>query len=197
MPRLADHSPRDRVLNVAEQLFSDRGYKAVTLRDISEELGIRQASLYHHFPGGKEELFIEVTERAMLRHADGMSEAIEDAPEDVEEQLRAITRWMLSQPPIDMARMVRSDMVEIDDAQRQRLMQIALRSLLLPIEAVFDQAIEREQLRYHGHSRLLASSFLSILEAIHVSVRFSSRPAEEMADEMIDVLLNGLRPRPI
>jgi hypothetical protein len=102
---------------------------------------------------------------------------------------------MLSQPPIDMARMVRSDMVEIDESHRHRLMQSALRSLVLPIEAVFDRGIDREGLRQTGHSRLLASSFLSIIEAIQVSVRFSSRAPEDMADEMISILLDGLRPR--
>ena len=195
MSRQVKESARDRVIAVAEQLFSDRGYKAVTLRDIADELGIRQASLYHHFPNGKEELFIEVTERAMLRHAEGMRATIADAPEDLESQLQAIARWMLSQPPVDMARMVRSDMVEIDEVQRHRLMQTALRSLLLPIEAVFDRGIEREGLRDVGHSRLLASSFLSIIEAIQVSVRFSSRQPEDMADEMISVVMNGLRAR--
>lgn len=195
MLRKEKESARTRVVSVAENLFSDRGYKAVTLRDIADELGIRQASLYHHFPNGKEELFVEVTERAMERHAEGMRRAIAGAPEDVEEQLKAIARWMLSQPPIDMARMVRSDMVEIEESQRHRLMQTALRSLILPIEAVFERGIDREGLRDVGHSRLLASSFLSIIEAIQVSVRFSSRPPEGMADEMIGIMMNGLRPR--
>jgi TetR/AcrR family transcriptional regulator, cholesterol catabolism regulator len=195
MLRNGKQSARSRVVTVAEQLFSDRGYKAVTLRDIADELGIRQASLYHHFPNGKEELFVEVTERAMQRHAEGMRETISAAHEDVECQLKAIARWMLSQPPIDMARMVRSDMVEIDESHRHRLMQSALRSLVLPIEAVFDRGIDREGLRQTGHSRLLASSFLSIIEAIQVSVRFSSRAPEDMADEMISILLDGLRPR--
>jgi TetR/AcrR family transcriptional regulator, cholesterol catabolism regulator len=195
MLRKEKESARSRVVTIAEHLFSDRGYKAVTLRDIADELGIRQASLYHHFPNGKEELFVEVTERAMERHAEGMRSAIAHAPEDVELQLRAIARWMLSQPPVDMARMVRSDMVEIGESHRHRLMQTALRSLILPIEAVFDRGMDREGLRDVGHSRLLASSFLSIIEAIQVSVRFSSRPPENMADEMIGILMDGLRPR--
>lgn len=195
MPRQDNESPRDRVITVAERLFSDRGYKAVTLRDIADDLGIRQASLYHHFPKGKEELFVEVTERAMHRHAEGMRDTIASSPEDTECQLKAIARWMLSQPPVDMARMVRSDMVEIEQVQRHRLMQTALRSLILPIEGVFDRGIEREHLKDVGHSRLLASSFLSIIEAIQVSVRFSSRPPEDMADQMIAIFMNGLRPR--
>lgn len=188
-------SPRSRVLAVAERLFSDRGYKAVTLRDIADELGIRQASLYYHFPAGKEELFIEVTERAMERHSRGLRASIDSAHEDVESQLQAVVGWMLSQPPIDLARMVRSDMIEISESERQRLMQVALRSLVLPIEEIFDCGMKREHLRRVGHNRLLAGSVLSIIETVEVSAQFSDRTAEEMAYEMINVLMDGLRPR--
>ena len=36
---------RERVLSVADRLFTERGYQAVTLRDIAQEVGIRHASL--------------------------------------------------------------------------------------------------------------------------------------------------------
>jgi TetR/AcrR family transcriptional regulator, cholesterol catabolism regulator len=195
MTRQEIETARARVIRVAEELFSDRGYKAVTLRDIAEELGIRQASLYHHFPNGKEELFIEVTEHAMQRHSEGLRQTIASAPEDVECQLQSVARWMLSQPPVDMARMVRSDMEEISEVHRHRLMQATLRSLVLPIEGIFDRGSDRERLRIVGHSRLLAGWFLSMIETVQISVRFSRRTAEEMADEMINLMMDGLRPR--
>lgn len=67
---------RERLLTMAEKLFSQKGYHSVTLRDIAAETGIRQASLYHHAPGGKEELFIEVMERIFDRHQNGLNEAM-------------------------------------------------------------------------------------------------------------------------
>ncbi|NDJ52513.1 MAG: helix-turn-helix transcriptional regulator, partial [Chloroflexi bacterium] len=63
---------RQRVLEVAERLFSTRGYKDVRLQDIAKELGIKTASLYYHAPGGKEELFVEVIERGLARHHQGL-----------------------------------------------------------------------------------------------------------------------------
>ena len=61
-----------RVLDVAEVLFMDRGYNAITLRDIADELGIKQASLYYHFPAGKEQLFMAMAERLFERHQRGI-----------------------------------------------------------------------------------------------------------------------------
>ncbi|MFC4454752.1 TetR/AcrR family transcriptional regulator [Deinococcus sonorensis] len=41
---------RDRILDVAQQLVQQRGFSSVAYRDISTALGIRNASIHHHFP---------------------------------------------------------------------------------------------------------------------------------------------------
>jgi AcrR family transcriptional regulator len=43
-------STRDLVLDVAERRFAERGFAAVSMREIATEAGLKnQASLYHHF----------------------------------------------------------------------------------------------------------------------------------------------------
>ncbi|GIJ25829.1 TetR family transcriptional regulator [Micromonospora qiuiae] len=54
-PRAFD---RDEALDRAIRLFWTRGYEATSVRDLSEELGIGQPSLYNAF-GGKRALFDE------------------------------------------------------------------------------------------------------------------------------------------
>ena len=68
-----------RILDVAEALFMDRGYSAITLRDIADELGIKQASLYYHFPEGKEQIFVAMAERLFERHREGLEAALQDS----------------------------------------------------------------------------------------------------------------------
>jgi AcrR family transcriptional regulator len=53
-PRLADRrrpgeTAREEVLDAAGELFTTRGYAATSTREVAEAVGIRQASLYHHF----------------------------------------------------------------------------------------------------------------------------------------------------
>lgn len=194
MSEMESSAARERVLAVAERLFSERGYSSVTLRQVASELGIRQASLYHHVPGGKEQLFVEVTERSLDRARLELERAIQEAGENLREQLSRVAECLLSQPPFDLARMVRSDMPAISEAHAKRLTQSALRSLVMPIETAFAASRERGE-NTIPHERLLAGSFLAIIETVQVSQRFSPLPAQEMADIMIDVIIDGLRPR--
>ncbi|MYJ36080.1 MAG: TetR/AcrR family transcriptional regulator [Acidimicrobiaceae bacterium] len=40
---------REQILRVSSRLFTERGYRATSTRDIAEGVGIRQPSLFHHF----------------------------------------------------------------------------------------------------------------------------------------------------
>jgi AcrR family transcriptional regulator len=48
---------RAQVIVVAARIFAERGYNNVGMRDIADAVGIRGASLYHHFPGKEEILY--------------------------------------------------------------------------------------------------------------------------------------------
>lgn len=48
--------PKDTYIPCLLQLFRQHGYDGATLAKISEATGLGKASLYHHFPGGKDEM---------------------------------------------------------------------------------------------------------------------------------------------
>jgi AcrR family transcriptional regulator len=53
-----DLSSTEQILDAAARLFVERGYSATSTRAIADEVGIRQASLYYHFP--RKEQILEV-----------------------------------------------------------------------------------------------------------------------------------------
>ncbi len=57
-------SSRDRMIDSAIALFRERGVADTSMRDVVEHSGAPRGSIYHHFPGGKEQLAEEATERA-------------------------------------------------------------------------------------------------------------------------------------
>lgn len=48
------------LLTAARELFAERGYAAVGTEEIVQRAGVTRGALYHHFRGGKEELFRSV-----------------------------------------------------------------------------------------------------------------------------------------
>lgn len=48
--------PKSQVVTSLLKAFRRNGYDGASLSRLSEETGLRRASLYHHFPGGKEEM---------------------------------------------------------------------------------------------------------------------------------------------
>jgi len=55
---------RDRILDVAQELVQTIGANAMSYQHISDAVGIRKASIHHHFPS-KEKLIEDLVERYM------------------------------------------------------------------------------------------------------------------------------------
>jgi AcrR family transcriptional regulator len=88
----------ERVLDVAEALFAERGYSGTTLRDVAARVGIRTPSLYNHF-ASKDALYAAVLERgigpllALLRGgADGRAGGRPDSGRLVTEAMALLAR---------------------------------------------------------------------------------------------------------
>lgn len=57
---------RDRILAVALDLFSARGYEGTSIRDIAEQMEMTKAAVFYHFPA-KEDLLAAILGPAMAR----------------------------------------------------------------------------------------------------------------------------------
>ena len=189
-------SAKERVLIAAEELFHGRGYNAVSMRDIAEALEMRQASLYYHVPDGKEQLFVEVTERSLNRNLAGLNEAIAHAEPNIAAQLKAAAQWFASQMPMKLLSMLETDMPSISMANSQKLTYLAYQSMFVPIARLFHEAIERGEINQMDTNRL-SGYFLSLMDGVSYSATagFAQEPVDKLIDDMIDVLLNGARPR--
>lgn len=64
---------KEKIIEVALELFSINGYESVSVRDISRAVGIKESSLYNHFKN-KQDIFDTIillcTEKAMNQYKD-------------------------------------------------------------------------------------------------------------------------------
>jgi AcrR family transcriptional regulator len=66
---ISGHSPRERILKTASELFYAQGLRAVGVDTIIAQAGVAKASFYKHFPS-KDDLILAFLKRrdALLRH---------------------------------------------------------------------------------------------------------------------------------
>lgn len=187
---------RQRLLDTAQALFHERGYRAVTMQDIARELGVRQASLYYHVPDGKEQLFVEMALRNFEQHRVGLQTEIDRAEGDLEAQLRAAAGWFTAQPPMNLLGMMHSDMPALSPENHSRLSRYAGHCFFEPIAAVFAEAMARGDIRLMQPD-LLAGSFLALMDGVAYSAQHQpgTPPRHVMAHAIVSLLLDGLRHR--
>ena len=69
-------STRDKIMDVALNMFSERGYEAVSIRDICGEVGIKESTLYYHFKN-KKDILDSLIEK-FRSHIDGLLARVDE-----------------------------------------------------------------------------------------------------------------------
>lgn len=183
---------RRRVLDAAELLFATRGFDSVTLRDIAASIGLTHAALYYHFPGGKEELFAEVMERNIRRHGDGLSAAMLAGGPSLRGKLRGAASWFLSQPPMDLIRLAKTDLAALKPEAAGRIMGLVYELILKRLQTVIEEARDSGEVGSCDPG-LLAGGLVGLIESLHsVPTQIVRRELYSMACELMDVILKGI-----
>jgi AcrR family transcriptional regulator len=89
---------RNRLLDVAEKLFSERGFANTSVRDITAKADCNVAAVNYHF-GGKDKLYIEMFRRHMkevfAKHRANIEKVMSSANPTLEKLLEAIAKTAL------------------------------------------------------------------------------------------------------
>src|ERR1700685_4350596 len=184
----------ESLLQVAVEVFNERGYDGTSMEDLSKRLGIAKSAIYHHV-SGKEELLRMALDRAL----DGWSEAAEqarelDAPAIVrlEMLVRATVAVLQSRHPyVALLLRVRGNTpVERAALERRRSFDRLVASLVEEAERDGDV---RADVDPKVTARLLSGLINSIVEWYRPGSRAAGHPA--LADAVCAIAFDGLRVR--
>jgi AcrR family transcriptional regulator len=136
-PELGD--ARRRLYEAAISLFGERGYHAVSVRDLAGELGMAPGALYAHVPS-KQHLLFELVRLGHEEHRDHLKEALLGAGSDPADQVRALTRAhvALHLRFAPLARVTNRELRALTDEQLAEVVRIRTES-----EQMFQDVIER------------------------------------------------------
>jgi len=93
MPKIVDHEKyRKELLWKSFDLFAQKGYGSVTMREIAKELGVSTGTLYHYFPN-KESLYLQLVEEQTEQDISNFFiEA--DSPETLTERIKILMKFI-------------------------------------------------------------------------------------------------------
>jgi AcrR family transcriptional regulator len=158
-PKPTKVSP-DQILDAAQAVFAGEGLRGASLRAIARRAGCDPALIYYHFDS-KEALFKALLERrfpAVLQDVAQLAEATDPRPTALRlwEVLRIYHRHLGQDPGIRS--LVRGEIVNGAEGVAA-LIEAQVRPVLGAIVRIFEQGLERRELRPDLHP-LLATFFL-------------------------------------
>ena len=136
---------RERLLDVAERLFAEKGYTAVSIREITKAAGASLAAVNYHFKS-KKDLYMEVFRQRWQKQSERLRMPMQElkARDDLTPEIvvRTIIKMFLE--------------TSVSDEERHRHGQLIMREMVSPTE-VFEVMVENQMRPFvEDVSRLLA-----------------------------------------
>jgi AcrR family transcriptional regulator len=173
---------RERILEVAMELFTEKGYDKTSLREIAERLGFTKAALYYHFES-KEDILRALH---MRLHEFGRDALMGLGPEPVtleqwEELTDGLIEQMIAQRPIFMLH-------ERNQAAVESLHSDAHDADHEDLQAAFTRVFNDKRVPIENRVKM-ASAFGALVGGLFVSGEaFMDVPADEMATMLRDAV---------
>jgi AcrR family transcriptional regulator len=184
---------RKEILEVAKEMFAERGVKATTVRQIGSSAGILSGSLYHHF-GSKLDI-VDAILTEFHDHVLAGYRGVVEKESDPIERLRHMTRFAFSlivDCPAAVL-MVQNESKYLSEQARFSYLGTEDQTVEdMWIDAI-NEGIEQGRIRSDIDVRMF---YRLVRDAVAGSIRWfkptKSKTIEDIADEVMDFLLNGI-----
>lgn len=194
---------KERILKEAQRLYLTGGYSHMSMDKIADILSIKRPALYYHFPGGKEELLIEMME-AFTSEKIAEWEAAFQTGKDIRSKLHAVLSKVIEEPLLDSKRMLCAEMERLDESTRLQVQETMERLFNFMLK-IFEEAIARGELR-PVEPDLAVLSFgglcqqienITLMQPLIPHIRCMAGTTDDLIDKFLDVWLNGFAPDPV
>ncbi|KAB8332758.1 TetR/AcrR family transcriptional regulator [Scytonema tolypothrichoides VB-61278] len=150
MPKIVDHDQyRKELLSKCFDLFAQKSYSAITMREIAQGIGVSTGTLYHYFPSKKalfEQLVEEISQQDVL-----MAAAELQGTQTLQERMEAFGRFLAKNEDY----FIKQTLLWVDFCQHQDSKDMQNSS-----------GFKRAKKRYHQ----AVSDFLGIHEPVLISL---------------------------
>lgn len=162
---------KTKILDIAGGLVQRVGPNAMSYQQISDAVGVRKASIHHHFPK-KENLVEALLERCHVAYGENYK-AIVDGPGLAPEKLRKLAAVFadgLQTQRLCLVGTICSDLNTLSDSSRKAL-EVTIQETVEIYMPAFKQGQQEGSLSFGGHVEGTAYAFFSFLLGAQISAR--------------------------
>jgi TetR/AcrR family transcriptional regulator, acrAB operon repressor len=194
---------RDRILDTAEQVFSEHGVARTSLADIADAAGVTRGAIYWHFRN-KGDLFAGLLDRVALPMEEMVARAADEATEDPLASIRACCIYVLRRTVRDArCRRVfeilahKCEYVDEMHTLVARHMQCRLQGIGM-IERALRNAMRKGQLPRHLQARRAAVGLHAYVDGLIYNWLLDPRSfaLDKDAEALVDQYVLGLKSVP-
>lgn len=194
-PRKSGSDRRTELINIASELFADRGFLATTIRDIADAAGIQSGSLYHHFTS-KESMVEELLNDYWSKLLEGYRAVVE-----TETDATAAARGLVRASVLLLDECALALRVMLNDwtylSETFPFMEKSLAECQTIWLDVLTRGVESGALTSDVEPTILYRTVMSSVSGTARWFRPGGRVSvEELADEMATLFMNGIAARP-
>ncbi|MBD2615421.1 MAG: TetR/AcrR family transcriptional regulator [Nostoc sp. ZfuVER08] len=136
MPKIVDRDQyRKELLAKCFDLFAEKGYGSITMRQIAEEVGVSTGTLYHYFPS-KQSLFEQLAQEICEQDVSAALAELEGA-QTLQEAMEALGRYLANNEDY----FVKWTYISIDFCQHQDTNNIQENSIFKHTNKQYQQAV--------------------------------------------------------
>lgn len=191
-PKAADKvQTMDQILRIASFQFMEHGFEKVSLEGVAKACGITKASVYYYYTN-KAELFTACLVFVLSIAYESTKKLIQ-GPGSLRERLLVVAERHMANAHIDFETMMREASQGLNDEQIAKIRQ-AENALHLLLADVFQQAMDNNEIRPYN-PLLLAHAYTAVMTVRNrKEVVSDSQSLKQSAEEIVDLLWNGLVP---
>ncbi len=181
---------KQEIIITAAKLFKQKGYSAVTMRDLAKAMGIKAASLYNHI-NSKQEILTDIIISLAEEFTEGMSH-IKSSNANNLDKLRAIVNlhvYISARNTFGMASL-NNDWMHLEDKLDY---YFELRhNYENDFRNIINQGIKAEEIT-NTNIDIMLFSMLSTLRSLYIWLpKKEDLNIEELTDKLSKILINGI-----
>lgn len=182
---------KTEIINISAKLFKEKGYSAVTMRDIAQAMDIKAASLYNHIKS-KQEILVLI----IIEIAEEFTNTMNDVVHSNESAIKKIER--IIQLHIDITlrdsnalACLNNDWMHLTDSDLEYFIKMR-NDYEDNFKIIVKKGIQEGEIQNHNQD-VIIFSILSTLRTMYIWYKKTNQLSEKtLRNNMINVLLHGI-----